>query len=81
MYVESVNGLVKAEHLSKAERTLVGRHHNAVKHFLETGDASRLRKFEGVSVNGVEFETDLSEIEESALENELDFENVYPVTS
>lgn len=44
-------------------RSLAAQHANAVKHYLRTGDATRLGRFRGKRVGGVELVTDLALIE------------------
>lgn len=63
----------------------VGRYANAVKQFLQTGDASGLREFrsEVIQVNGVEHEfvTSTRVLRRLARAGEVRFEDLYPTTS
>ena len=59
------------------EASRVGEHWNAIKHFLNTGDETRLRGFDGETVAGVVLETDPDAIEEWARTGEIDFEEIY----
>lgn len=59
------------------ERSEVGQYWNAVRHFLNTGDDSRLWRFEGETVAGRPWETRLDPIEEWGRRGELDFEDIY----
>jgi hypothetical protein len=59
------------------ERSEVGQYWNAVRHYLNTGDDSRLWRFEGETVAGRPWETGLDPIEEWGRRGELDFEDIY----
>jgi len=72
-------GLVLLPGLSDHDASLVGRHDNAVKHYLDTGDDGGLEEFEGVSVAGYELETSLDALDFYALVNDIRFEDIYEV--
>ena len=55
----------------------VGEYWNAVNNYLVTGDELPLRRFSGMSVGGVELETDPDFIEELARRGEVSFEDLY----
>jgi hypothetical protein len=55
----------------------IGRYHSAIQHYLRTGDSSRLAKFRGKSVGGLELETDLDFIDELARRGSFTFESIY----
>jgi hypothetical protein len=55
----------------------IGRYHAAIKHFVDSGDSSRLAKFRGRSVGGLELETDLDVIDELARQGSFTFESIY----
>jgi len=59
------------------QASLVSAHHNAVKHFLNTGDDEPLRRFAGVKVGGIVLETDPAKLEESGRRGELEYEDIY----
>lgn len=66
------------------EASLEGRHHNAVKHLIETGDASVLKPFEGKGVRDVSgrfhrFETDANELFRYAAKDEPQFHEIYKI--
>jgi hypothetical protein len=72
----------KVEHLSKAERTLVAKHHNAIQRYLEkneTHDRTNadgklvrgLDYFAGKMVNGVELETRKGALEDLEMRGDL----------
>jgi hypothetical protein len=63
------------------EASIIARHWNAVKHFLWTGDSRRLARFKGVTVAGRPLETDPDVIERLAGRGELDFEDIYELTT
>jgi hypothetical protein len=60
--------------------TVAAKHANAVRKFVETGDASDLRKFRGKSVGGEHLATDPGTIKRLAHRGELDFEDIYDLT-
>jgi hypothetical protein len=64
-----VRGSRKASELSE--------YHQAVSDYLDTGDESGLRPFQGKSVAGVEYETDPDVLDEMARRNQLDIESIY----
>ena len=55
----------------------IGAYHSAIQHYVNTGDSSRLAKFTGTSVGGVELETDLDVIHELARRGSFTFESIY----
>jgi hypothetical protein len=62
-------------------RSLVARHRAAINHFAATGDASRLRHFEGLMVAGVELETDPDLIQEWGDLGLLDIDELYSIAA
>ncbi len=71
-------GLVLISDLSDEQASVVGRHDNAVKRYLDTGDDSALTEFEGVA--GHELETDLDALDWLALAAAIDFLEIYEET-
>lgn len=59
----------------------IGRYHSAVGHYLNTGDDSRLRRFRGVTIQGVELETDPDVIDDLARRGVFEFESIYRMVS
>jgi len=55
----------------------VGRYHSAVGHYLATGDESRLRRLTGLTVAGVELETDPDVLDDLARRGVFEFESIY----
>ena len=55
----------------------VGLYHSAVGHYLSTGDSSRLARFGGVRVAGVELETNPEVIDQLARRGVFEFETIY----
>lgn len=53
-------------------RALAREHRAAVRHFIDTGDASLLQKFSGKSVAGIELETDPERLEFLAASEQID---------
>ncbi len=80
MSVVSTSGVQDVRHLSKAERSVVGKYWNAVTDYLdgrdENGDG--LAAFEGRTVNGVELETGRDALDWWATHGDLSFESLYP---
>jgi hypothetical protein len=70
-------GLTTLSGLSSTEASIVGRHDNAVRTYLDTGDASGLEPFEGVMVQGHELETGQDALDWYALTNDIRFEDIY----
>jgi hypothetical protein len=82
----TVDGLRFISRLSRPDASSVGRHWNAVRHYLETGDDSALAEFDAVQVSGVDehgqpvtvqLETDPDAVELQALRGDLSFESIY----
>jgi len=72
---------VKAEPVAdEHERSLVGRHANAVGQFLATGNVDPLSLFDGVAIAGHPLLTDPDELERWAAHGELEFEDIYDAT-
>ncbi len=73
-------GLVLLPGLSDSDASLVGRHDNAVRRYLDTGDDTDLQEFEEITVAGHELETSLDALDYYALINEIRFEDIYEET-
>ncbi len=73
-------GVVLLPGLSDDDASLVGRHDNAVRRYLDTGDDSALTEFEGVTVAGYELETSPDALDWYALINDIRFEDIYEET-
>ncbi len=68
------------------EASLEGRHHNAVKRLIETGDIDALKPFEGKGVRDIKgkfhpFETDPNELFRFAAKDEPEFHEIYRIIS
>jgi hypothetical protein len=61
--------------------SVVADHWNAIRHYRHTGDDSALRGFYGVTVAGIELETDLDVIDQLAAIGVLEFEEIYEVAA
>jgi hypothetical protein len=55
----------------------IGAYWNAVGRFLDTGDTSVLKPFEGMRIGGFVLETDPEVLEDMALRSQLGFEDIY----
>jgi hypothetical protein len=77
MYVLGPQGTMSVSVVGSEDATVVAEHWNAVKRYLNTGDDSQLRRFQGVSIAEVELETDLDEIDRLASLGVLEFEHIY----
>ena len=88
--VLTTTGLRVVTGLTAAEASQVGRHWNAIRRYLETGDDTRLTGLTGVVVGathppgpgvgtagGFELETDLDVIEWHAVRGDIGFESIY----
>jgi hypothetical protein len=58
--------------------SLVGRHHDAVRRYIRTGDPRPLAWFAGKRVGGVELASDPKDIETAAIRGDLDVDDIYP---
>ncbi len=70
-------GVVLLPGLTDSDASLVGRHDNAVRRYLDTGDDGGLDEFDGVTVAGHELETSLDALDFYALINDIRFEDIY----
>jgi hypothetical protein len=79
MRVVSTSGVVERTTRGSNTRSLISRHHNAVRTYLrpDGGDPGVLRPFEGKHVAGVELQTDPDALVELWLEGQLDFLEIY----
>jgi hypothetical protein len=77
MRVLTTEGLQFVPDLTAEEASLVGRHWNAIRHYLETGAVRDLRQLEGTVVAGRRLETSLTQIEHHAICGDVEFESIY----
>jgi hypothetical protein len=81
MTVDTVGGARVLNVRGSRRASMVGRHAAAVRHYLETGDASRLRKFRGKYIQDGKLKhvliTDTQQIDRLARRGELSFEDLY----
>ncbi len=75
--VVSTTGVHLVPRLSKTTRSVVAGHHNAIRRYLNTGDAKALEPFEGISVAGHELETRTNALDWWGLTGELSYESIY----
>jgi len=78
MRVLTSDGVRDLEVRDTQDRSLVGDHWNAIQHFLGTGKTDQLARFGGLTVAGVELESDPDVIEDREAEGDLDIDHVYP---
>src|SRR5438270_13800868 len=71
MPVLTTEGVREVELHGSRAASLIGRHWNAVQHYLRTGDESELREFSGKTVAGLRLETDADAIDAGARTGEL----------
>ena len=81
MRVVSTEGTIEAIVRGSAVASLNARHANAVKHYLNTGDASVLVPFEGKKVAGHVLETDPDKLDELGRRGFLDWLSIYSIHS
>ena len=81
MYVYSDGEIVSVSVRGSRKATELAHYHQAVRHFLNTGDGSSLAVFEGRKVAGRIYETDLDALEEMARRRQLDIESIYQVVA
>jgi hypothetical protein len=77
MRVLTKRGIEMLGGLSDTDATTVGRHWNAVRHYLEYGDQSDLQDFQGVTIAGRLLETDPDVIDWHAIRGDVRFESIY----
>jgi hypothetical protein len=77
MRVLTTDGLRFLPDLSDREASVVGRHWNAVRRYLETGAVADVWRMEGTVVAGMRLETNLAEIEYHAIRGDMQFESMY----
>jgi len=77
MYVYSGGNMVPVDVRGSKVASKIGAYHSAVQHYLRTGDSTRLGRFSGARVGGVELETDLDVLDELGRRGEFDFESIY----
>ncbi len=75
--VLTTGGLVHLRGLHDAEATEVGRHWNAVRRYLETGDDAALAEFQHVFIRGRELAASRRVVEWFAVRGEVAFESIY----
>lgn len=80
MRIITREGVITESIPDKEQRSVIGRHANAVQHFLATGEAKRLRSFRRTTIAGHRLQTDLDALEAWAAQGELEFEDVYDST-
>jgi hypothetical protein len=81
MTVTGPQGPVEVVVTGSRNRSLVARHRAAINHYAATGDPSRLLRFEGLTVAGVELETDPDLIQEWGEIGLLDIDDLYAVAA
>ncbi len=75
--VLTTGGLVHLRDLDDAEATEVGRHWNAVRRYLETGDDTALAEFQHSFIRGRELAASAALVEWFAVRGEVSFESIY----
>jgi len=80
MRLITAHGVEAIEIADEQQRSVVGRHSNAVGRFLATGDTDVLAPFVGVVIADRELLTDPHQLESWAAHGELEFEDLYDVT-
>jgi hypothetical protein len=77
MRILTDEGVIDTLVLSDEVASTIGRYWNAVRYYLDWGDASRLAEFEGEWINFHRLLTDPDRIDEWARVGELDFGPIY----
>jgi hypothetical protein len=75
--VVSTEGIHLVTGIGKADRSLLAQHHNAIRAYLRTGDTTRLERFVGRVVGGLELETRTNALDWWGLTGELAYESIY----
>jgi hypothetical protein len=63
--------------LTRDQASAVGRHWNAVRRYLDTGQDFQLGEFDDVDIDGETLETGIDAIEYWAIRGEVQFEDIY----
>ena len=77
MRVMTTDGIQLVDVKGSTDRGVIGAHHNAAAEFLDTGNTDALADFEGVTVGGVELETDPDRLIEAWRAGQFDFLEIY----
>ncbi len=77
MTVITPEGPTLVEVRGSRSASLIGKHANAVRKFVETGDVRDLRKFRGETVGGHTLATDPDTLQQLARRGEVDLEDIY----
>jgi hypothetical protein len=77
MRVLAAGGVVEVTVTSSQRASIVGHHWVAVRTYLHVGDVRVLEPFRGVTVAGVELESDPDAIDELARRGRFDFSSIY----
>ncbi len=77
----TTKGLKQMDFTDSRQSSVVGRYWNEIGHGLNTGDWSGVATFKGKKVRGRALETDPDVIEARARRGELDFEDIYELTT
>jgi hypothetical protein len=80
MTVVTPNGPTLVEIRGSRTASMVGKHANAVRKFVETGDSSDLKAFRDKRVGGQPLATDPEKLRQLARRGEVDFEDIYDLT-
>lgn len=80
MRIIATTGVTATNVPDAGDRTTIGQHANAVRHFLDTGDTAPLRPFEDTTVEGHRLQVDPDALEAWAFEGEVEFEDIYDMT-
>lgn len=84
--VLTTDGLLYLRGLDQHDASAVGRHWNAVRHYLDTGESMDLADIDGVELDGLDedgarrravLETDLDAIDVHAIRGDVRFESIY----
>jgi hypothetical protein len=81
MFVYSEGQMVGVSVRGSRKASELARYHGAVRHYLETGDARKLRTFSDKSVGGSPYETNLDTLDDMALRGQLDIDSIYQLVA
>jgi hypothetical protein len=80
MHILGPQGITTVTVQGSRQASVIAEHWNAIRRYVNTGNESDLRRFYGVTVAGVELETDPDVIDRLAAIGALDFEDIYELT-
>jgi len=77
MLIVSGGQAVTVTPATKAQASMIGAYHNAIKKYFDSGDTSDLARFRGRTVAGFELDAEPDDLDDLARTGQLDVETIY----